>query len=600
MLKRKISLKVAVLLGLVFPMFGTGAGTARADAAPKTYSWSSLNVRDLKWDDEAGLWQNYGAGAREGEKDRPVVHNSRFSTGGLFLAARFGLLDDPRAEKILRALQGMQSRQSGQVRGFLEDSKVKDSNYTFFMCRMLLLIRNNYSDQLTPESKRLLDEILKTSYTWFYKAAMENTPYYPNAYMGDLFCAKLIQDIFPRPEEEVAALDRRIMKSIHYWKEHNWGWGEHLSDTYAAVCMDLLSQYLLCSEKTDGPVYSECKNLLAELLLIEDSYGEGPRVPAIRSYSFNSRGGRRNYRERIDPWNTEDIQTNPYWRESDLITAAFYDAGWHRLIEPPRNQPAHNVSIPCFGGIVATAIIEDDIRLGSLSRFPVMPDAENIAWGLAWQSFPIALWTPKGDWGFLQWETVEEGQVKAHPASVNIGARALTSSVNPPVFGETYSIQRGGDLLVVRIMPVIVQSWERVSDVFKIADCTAAVTEAQSDSSFNQLLLEFPDRTVSVCNFSSLPGLKPVLETEGNTFRWRLDYSESELKKHATMKIIVDVWGISLNGEITEAPTLEVESNHLIPLVDAQQKRRLVWQWPNTQWDVTIDPMSENPLQSNE
>jgi len=364
--------------------------------------------------------------------------------------------------------------------------------------------------------------------------------------------------------------------------------------------MDLLSQYLLFSKKARSPVYSGCKDLLGELLLIEDLYGEGPRVPAIRSYSFSSRGGRENYRDRIAPWNAEKVQSNHFWRASALITAAFHDAGWHRRIEPPRNQMLHSVSIPCFGGIVAAATIEGDIRLGSLSKFPVMPNAENLAWGLAWQSFPIALWTPKGDWGFLQWETVEDGQVKAHPANKNIGARALTSSVNPPVFGTTYSIQRGGDVLVVRIMPVIVQNWEKVSDGFKIVDCTATMTEVQTDPAFNQLLLEYPERTVSICNIPSLNGLKSVAKKEDNATYWKLEYMEDVLKKTKTMKIIVDVWGISLNGEITEAPVLEFESNHLIPLVEAQQKRRLVWQWPQTKWDVTIDPMSDNPLQSNE
>jgi hypothetical protein len=562
------------------------------------YSWESLNVGGLMWDDSVGLWQNPKIASHEGDTGGVVVHNSRFNAGALLLAARYGLLDDPRFERALLALRGMQDPATGSFRGNFEDVSTGDSNYSFFVCRLLLLLKNCYADQLASTSERVIDEMLNTSYLWFYKAAMEDKAYYPNAYLGELVCAKLIQEIYPHRNDEVAAVKERMMQSAHYWQEAEWGWGEHLSDTYSGTCMDLISLYLLFTKGGDASLYSEYKALLDELLQIEDMYGEGPRVPAIRSYSFSARGGLENYRDQIVSWNPKRIESNHFWREKDLIKALYHDADWHRRIDFPREPSVRDVSIPCFGGVVATAIIADDIRLGSLSEFPLMPDAENLTWGLAWQSFPVALWTPKGDWGFLQWQTVEDCKVKAHPANNRTGARALTSSINPPFTGKTYSIQRGGDILVVRIMPAIMQTWECVSDSFKLINGTAVLTELSPvDPSFNQLLLEYLEKTVSICNIPSVSGLMPEIEKEGNAVYWKLEYPASALRQMKTMKMIVDVWGISLNGKVSEAPVIKFEENHQIPLVEVQQKRRLTWQWPKTKWDVTIDPMAATPLQ---
>lgn len=561
------------------------------------YSWESLNVGGLMWDDSVGLWQNPKIASHEGDVGGAVVHNSRFNAGTLLLAARYGLLDDPRFEQALRALREMQSPTSGNFRGHLEDQTIKDSNYAFFVSRVLLLLRTGYADQMTAESAALVDEILNGVYPWFMKNAMHDKAFYPNAYLGDLVCARLIQEITARPADEVAMLKERMVQSARYWEETGWGWAEHMSDTYAGVCLDLLSQYLLFTEDVNTPLYATYRKLLNNLMAIEDVYGEGPRVPALRSYSFSNRGTRRNYRTRIAPWNPLQVQESHFWRESELIYAALYDAGWQERLAPPVEAARSWVSIPCFGGEVAQAVLKDEIRLGSVSRFPLMPHAENINWGLGWQSFPVAFWTPQGDWGFLQWQTVEDGQVKAHPANDRTGARALTSKLNPPVCGQTFSIQRGGDLLVVRIMPRIMQTWESVSDSFKLINGTAEITDASIDPSFDQVLLSYSNQTVSICSIPSEDGVRAVWEEQGNSKHWKLNYVPTTMGGSDSLKMIVDVWGISLNGPITDVPIIEFEADRSVPLAAAQQKRRLTWQWPCTKWDVVIDPQEEHPFQ---
>lgn len=581
-------MKIVILL-----MMGCVLLSGNTQGATK-HSWDSLDYGGLKWDDEVGLFQNYGHGVQHGEQDRPVVHNARFNAGSILLAAEFGLLDDPRAEKAVRALQRLQEPDTGMFREHLEDTRVRDNNVAFFVCRILLVLKYNHSEQLTPQSRRIVDDMLNNSYQWFYKAAMKESYLYPNAYLGDLLCAKLVQEMGSHPLKEREALSQIMLKSADYWQQKGWGWGEHLSDPYAGVCIDMLSQYLLFTKDKKNPMYRRYYQLLKELLAIDDIYGEGPRVPAVRSYAFTTRkGGRTLYRDRIATFKAEPMQKNNFWREGELLYDAYFDAGWHECIEPPRGKVQRNIKIPCFGGITAWAIQEKDFRLGALSKFPIMPTAENHTWGLAWQSFPVAFWSPKGDWGFMQWETVEDGEVKAHPTHKMTGARALTSHVNPPVYGKTYSIQRGGDLLVVRIMPVIVQDWMNVTDGFKIADCTAKISEA--DSIFSQLLLKYPDRTVSLCAIPSISGCAPVRKQEDTFTYWKFDYTQNQLK---SQKIIVDVWGISLNGEITHAPEIELGEYNDIPMVSGWQKRRLKWKWPKTSWDVVIDPMSDDPLTS--
>ena len=72
--------------------------------------------------------------------------------------------------------------------------------------------------------------------------------------------------------------------------------------------------------------------------------------------------------------------------------------------------------IPCADNARAVVHLTEDVRLGSLTRFPLMPTAEHSTWGLSWQCFPVALWSPSGVWGFFQWETVENGRRHSHPA----------------------------------------------------------------------------------------------------------------------------------------------------------------------------------------
>ncbi len=567
--------------------------------AAEEHNWQSLNAGNLKWNPEVGLWSSPGRAHKEGEKEKPVVHNSRFASGNLLLAGRFGLLGDPRVERVLTAMEQMQSEETGCIKANYNDDAVTDSNFSFFVCRNLLFIESFYADQLTDGARKKLKEIFSNFYDWFYNQTLEDSAYYPNKYAGDLVCVKLLQEMQDSPRDEVMTVKRRMMEAARYWKDYEWGWGEHMSNIYGSTCMDLFSQYLLFTKEKSGRVYNQYRELLNELLHLEDLYDGGPRIPLIRSYSFKNRSTNDNYRDSIEKWDPSMARiSNNYWRAGALRDALFYEAGWHNKIEPPRGKPATNVEVPCFGGKKCVSYLLDDIRLGSITEFPVMPDAENLGWGLAWQSFPVCMWRPEGDdWMFLQWQTFEDDKVRAHPAHKRSGSKALSDEMNPPIYGRTYAIQDDGDVLVLRIMPKIVTDWDMVKDSFKFATLTGELSEANVDGSFSQLLIKYPKRTVSVSCFPIADRIEAKLEEEGDSKFWSLIYPEDKLSDIRKRKMVVDVWGISLNGRIKSKPVIEEIGGYtLTPLVDQQTKKRLKWQWSSKKWDVIIDPMSEEPL----
>ena len=254
------------------------------------------------------------------------------------------------------------------------------------------------------------------------------------------------------------------------------------------------------------------------------------------------------------------------------------------------------MSVACFDGAVATGYIEDNIRLGSMSNYPIMDGIEHLTWGLSWQCYPVTLWKPQGDWAFLQWQTVEDGQVRAHPANYNGGPVALTLSVDPPYVGETYSYQNGGNVLVVRIMPQIAGSWQSVSDLFKLTNRTASVESCPLGAGFEQLLLKYADCTVSVGMIPITGQPFPRMWYEDNTLYWGTFCSGTELAAQETHAVI-NLWGISLDGEITRGPHIEVVEPIDPSRTEAMQKRNIKWAWPNGEvWCVQIDPLSEDVI----
>jgi hypothetical protein len=532
------------------------------------------------------------------------------------LAAQSNQLNAVDATAVLRAIRRMQVLDNGSMHGCLrwywEEGWPRDQNASFFTGLSLIALDRCYREQLDAGQRATLREILTDLGRYAVKESTERDFYYPNRCLGDLVCAWLIREIITPADAPIDPDGQRrqiMLDAAAYWTTNGWGWGEHLSDIYADVCLDELSLLLLLSNRLPPDVRASYKALFDQLLALDDSFGGLPRVPTLRSYAFDRSPTQVSYRDRIRPLekgvSLAGRATPPMppelggvFQHHPPLGATLYARGWHSMA-PPRQPPRKDVVIPCFGGAVARARVEPDVRLGSVSRFPLMPLAEKPTSGMAWQGFPVALWRPDGGWGFLQWQSRSGERIRAHPAlDIMTGYRdqALTTPSTKLTFGQTCTIQRGGDVIALRVMPAVASEWDQLSDRFRFVGAPADLAIQHDDRS---LLLRFPQRDISVrCLPLSVGGTVTFDEVNGaatRTIDWGPRFDRDSL---SGLKTVLVLWGVSINGRIAEDPVIE----RVAPTPSAddrapeEQPLEIRWSWPNTNWRLKIDPRAARPL----
>lgn len=171
--------------------------------------------------------------------------------------------------------------------------------------------------------------------------------------------------------------------------------------------------------------------------------------------------------------------------------------------------------------------------------------------------------------------------------------KALTETVMPPVCGQTYAIQRGSGILILRVMRIIPTSWKSVTDRFRLVGGTAEVNEAHRDG-WSQLVLTYPEREVSLHHVALVKGQQP--ERASNAFgemEWNMTYDAPRLHQQ---RIITHLWAISLDGPIDTEPKVHTINEGLAARSKEELVREVQWEWGSKQWKVVIDPLSETPL----
>lgn len=550
------------------------------------------------WDEATGLWRQDGAGHTAPVSRLACVHAGPTASSRLLLAAQLKQLGGVKAESILRALRNMQvqnGERCGCLKWYLEEPGPVDTNAAFFVALGLIPLRLCHGEELDRPARETLDAILRDLHTWFNREADSRMFHYPNKFLGDVVCAWLLGEIDGTPSPALAGI---MTDAAHYWHEHGWGWGEHMSDVYSRVCLDELSLLLLFSRCLPADLRTLYVGLFGELLAMDDAYGEGPRVPAIRTYNFIDRPSRLLYRSLIAPikapFALAKVQNLP------LLGPLFHDHGWERLAPAMTKPRLGSLRVLCFGDTQADAWLAPDFRIGGMSRYPLMATADHPTWGLSWQSMPAAFWSPEGIWGFWQWETDENGVVRSHPAADKRAAylgNALTSQVRPPITGRTFSLMKDGNLLVLRVMPAIVGAWVRVTDRLRLVDPTVPVETLPPSAGWQQMLIRLAKRSVAIqCvplrgRFDMTTAvLLPVERREPvRLLDWDCNLEESALGKAVAM---VTLWGVSVDGEVVNAPIFEAcaDTPHQ-PRAREQQAWNLTWRWPGATWEVRIDPL---------
>lgn len=570
------------------------------------------------WDAEVGLWWTDGPGHTPPVKDAARTHPIPDAAARLLVAAQAGQLHRVDVNAVLTAIREAQRTGEGPFVGvprwFWEEPYLSDSNAAFFTGMSLLVVWKVYREQLNDESRALLLEVFTDLYRWFSRAYAEKAFYYPNKYLGDLVCGWLLGEILDADNTSAVPV---MQEAAAYWRDHEWGWGEHLSDIYRRVMLDQLSVLLFVSERLPAEVREAYTGLFHELLAIDDIYQDGPGVPSFRSYAFLKSPDYHDYRGLIRPL-PEDLGTVIREAGNEAPLGATLNAlGWHDRV-PARPPQPENVVICCFGGATTVAHINEDIRLGSISRVPLMPSAEHLLWGMSWMCFPAVFWRPAGDWGFLQWATREDGQDHSHPETQlrsYIGQSLTTQSV-PPMVGRTWCLQRGGNLLALRIISPITSSWEMLCDRFRLVNGTTemtalpeteplatvtvttpgrAVHEEIPVARWSQLALSYPERVVCLqCLPLSCDAVPELVSHFANTREWELRLEAEGLRNR---RALVTLWGISLDGPVREAPIISRGIDFMdVPRSLEERTWRIEWVWPGVTWDVFIDPLNPEAL----
>ena len=454
-------------------------------------------------------------------------------------------------------------------------------------------------------------ELFTDLHVWFTSQALEREFYYPNRYLGDVACAWTIGEIVGAPDAD-GRLRQATLDAAEYWATQGWGWGEHLSDTYSGLCLDELSALLLFTKHLPPDVRAKYKSLFDELLAQDDAYGDLPRVPAVRTYAFTEAPTRVRYRDTVRPLPASGgalpqpatpampPEVGGVFRHRPPMGATLHERGWHKLAPPPWAVGTEMV-VPCHGGAVATAHLEHDVRLGTLSRYPLMGGVDEPKWGMSWQTAPVALLRREGDWAFLQWETREGDRVRAHPALdmfTSYRDNALSGNDAVSAVGETFCLQRGGDALVLRRMPVVASSWDRLTDRLRIVDAHATPETSSGSDGTHRLTLRYPQGSIGVQCVPLSPGTRvqtsQTTNGAGATITdWGVVVDDDSL---ANLDAVTVLWGISTNGAIQAAPRVV---RHVSPEDVGRAGGRAFefhWEWPKTSWHVRFNPDEAQPL----
>ncbi len=484
----------------------------------------------LSWNEEIGLCRQEGPGHTVPVSQMAQVHNGVYSATRLGLLAQRGELETATALAILRSFRAMQVTEAGDRQGCLrwywEEDVPVDTNASFFIGMALMMLYLAEGEKLDESVQVAIREIVADLAVWYGQELHVEDPIYPNKYMGDLVCTWLALEVLNHePSDELL---RKTRDWCNYWRREHWGWGEHMSAVYSMVLLNEMSAVLLFCRGMPGAIKGDFRGLFENLMATNDAFGQGPRVPVIRSYAFSGSAESLPYRDFIRPIpHDADLRsTSVVSNLGGLYGAWYHRAGWLE-VAPAKRPMSEWLAVPCRAGATARAIIKPQIRVGAMSHYPIMEGVDHQTWGLSWQTFPVALWRPAGDWGFWRWVTRSGDCKRAHPAFSKASAylgNALSTKVDPPPIPRmTSSLTPDGKLTMERSLPVPAEAqWDEVMDSFVLLDSDAVVT-----TKGKQLELRWPDSLVTI---TWLDEGAPEWIPEGRGGNWVVRYNRSALE----------------------------------------------------------------------
>lgn len=346
--------------------------------------------------------------------------------------------------KLLTELSKLQdtnpdSRTFGCLKWYRESKRIQDTNSAFFTLRNICYALKFCPQNIPDDEKEIMLPMLKNAVSWFKKECKKGGFFYPNKIMSDGALLLFLSDVLG-DDTLINDANNFWTRWMDYTDEYGWGWGENTSKCYSAVMRDALIVALMCMQK-GSDIYNRLLSFYKKMLDYCAYHGEYEFVPSIRTYNF--KGLAKNGR---NPANL-----NP---DYDKITNGVIAECILRQYAPdveitPDTASFHVERI--FGNSYASTYKGENIRLGTISKFPVMTNCygEN-GWGLGWQSMPISAVALNHETSFMRYVTVSNGESRSHISTEWKDKNLFPDENVPDIY--TYSAQMNNTAVVVRMI----------------------------------------------------------------------------------------------------------------------------------------------------
>jgi hypothetical protein len=504
------------------------------------------------WREDPGLWGS-----------NPEMRRQAWILAAAGMDKVLGIIN---TTKVLQNLRTAQVK-SGDLRGNFwwrwNDGRVTDRNAGFFVTLGLLTLVHTGEGQLNQAQRELLDTILRDAKYWFDAEAKKyGSMRYPNKFLGDVACMWLLAERFGTPTPEQHEI---LDSTLAYYRDNNWGWGEHMSDIYAPILQSELLAIYMWGPSLSPRQKQEVWDLFLEIVAIDDVFGSGPRVPAIRTYSATGSPSGSHYRQKMVPWSPNSSIGG--WQP---LQSMAYHNNIPALL-PKKPEPSRHAQIDCYGGARALVTWTDKWRLGAMSRYQIMDGIDHRTYGLSWQTMPVAYWRNGGDWGFLQWESVVNGSSRTHPqpySSSLTGASKSLADSEPGMIGMTYSVRRDDGYVVLRRIRRSSQ-WTSFKDRFRLIK-SSTVPATRKNGEWNIMDLDYGSGGKLQLQFLPLvgQGKQTLAKNTYNGYDWEYSYGLAG-EEFAALWIVLPLPGnsappaVSRSGGIVSLRWTDGDLRHL-------------------------------------
>ncbi|MDF2936056.1 MAG: hypothetical protein K0Q90_1429 [Paenibacillaceae bacterium] len=425
---------------------------------------------------EEGLVRYDRPGHTRQMAQKECCHEGRYSAGYYTFGTLLGKLAPDAGLQMLEAIAELQITdaahpQYGGFRWYREETEIQDSNAAFFILMPLVTARLCCPDDFPREHTEAMDRMLAHAAVWFSKECREPQSYYPNKTMSD-GAMLLAVAMLSKQEEYIAEGIRFFQRWEEYTARRGWGWGENISLVYQGVMMNALRIAVMVLQGREPFLAGQLDGRMGELQeILRFHAGEEP-VPSIRSYNFKGETKRKSLLWAIAGVSGLEEAAEMVLNLNELVTLMLFEPEFAAGVPEAACQPIPRTRRErIFDDAHSYSWIGHNVRLGTVSRFPVIPGSYQWpTWGLAWQSFPVSFSVKDRQVSYLRWYADLGDEVRTHP-----GTDYKHSYLKPSLFHEPYypeietrTAQAGPAALVIRSMSSVSHQVKELADEWLI------------------------------------------------------------------------------------------------------------------------------------